>query len=300
MKNMAGKFAGAMVGVTSNTGTTDVRIKDIDLNLIDEDEENEYYNGYEDIEMIKDSIEQVGMKSIISVYEMSDGRYKCFSGHSRLRSVKSIGKEKKISCQVFKEPENDNERIKNMFFLNIQRNKRPLYIARTLVKYKEVLRAEGFTGNVDEEVGRIFGYKRTAIFRYCKILQLPEQMQELCKYQDFPFTILVELYQDIPNDKVDVFCSQVKEKLDSDGAISGAELKDIANKLQAPDQSGKTTSSLTSKKNKNTADEYILKLNTQFDKKIKKMEVIDKDKTRTEVNKLISCLQSFIDELDNE
>ena len=106
---------------------TERRVEDIDIELIDTDEINEQLFGYEDLNKIEQSFEEIGNKSIIYVYERNNGRYLCYAGNQRLLASKNRN-EKKITCVIDGPEPTEDERIEQLIFMNAQRIQRPYYI----------------------------------------------------------------------------------------------------------------------------------------------------------------------------
>lgn len=199
-----------VVKKTSNSinNKLSIDVRDVDINLIDMDDMNTYLNGYEDQASISASIEEIGMKSIICVYEKEDGRFLCYSGHMRLIAAKENGL-KKITCQIDKEP-SEEDKIKNLIYMNLQRTKRPLYIARSIKEYEKLLRKNGDKNSYDK-ISKIFNLSEKTIKRYLKVLELPNEFQELCKDKDFPFTILVDKKSGLQDEDYNVIYKVLEE-----------------------------------------------------------------------------------------
>lgn len=199
-----------VVKKTSNSinNKLSIDVRDVDINLIDMDDMNTYLNGYEDQASISASIEEIGMKSIICVYEKEDGRFLCYSGHMRLIAAKESGL-KKITCQIDKEP-SEEDKIKNLIFMNLQRTKRPLYIARSIKEYEKLLRKNG-DKNPIPKISKIFNLCDKSVRRYLAVLDLPNEFQELCKSTDFPFTVLVNKKTGLQDEDYNVIYQALEE-----------------------------------------------------------------------------------------
>ena len=158
-------------------------VADLSLDLLDFDENNEFLFGYHDLERIKNTIDESKLTAPPIVYKKDDGRYLIASGHTRVKALKELGK-KKVTCQIMALPGNEDQIKKNLIYLNTQRREAPLYIARNISEYEKILRREGFKGSMDQELAKQFGYKKTMLYRYKKILSLPKELQELCAYDE--------------------------------------------------------------------------------------------------------------------
>ena len=201
-------------------------VADLSLDLLDFDENNEFLFGYHDLERIKNTIDESKLTAPPIVYKKDDGRYLIASGHTRVKALKELGK-KKVTCQIMALPGNEDQIKKNLIYLNTQRREAPLYIARNISEYEKILRREGFKGSMDQELAKQFGYKKTMLYRYKKILSLPKELQELCAYDEIAWYGLIDNYTSIPEEKYDVFVNEVLSILDEDGHVSNKQVEDL-------------------------------------------------------------------------
>lgn len=210
----------------ANTQNTSEIVADIALELLDFDENNEFLFGYHDLERIKNTIDESKLTAPPIVYKKEDGRYLIASGHTRVKALKDLGK-KKVTCQIMALPNNEDQIKKNLIYLNTQRREAPLYIARNISEYESILRREGFKGSMDQELAKQFGYKKTMLYRYKKILSLPKELQELCAYDEIAWYGLIDNYVDIPEDKYNEFIASILSILDEEGHVSNKQVEDI-------------------------------------------------------------------------
>ena len=201
-------------------------VADISIELLDYDENNEFLFGYRDLDRIKNTIDESKVVSLPIVYKKDDGRYLIASGHTRITALKEIGK-KKATCQIIPLPVNPDQIKKNLIYLNTQRREAPLYIARNIKEYERILRSEGFKGNMDAELLKQFGFKKTQLYRYKKILSMPEQLQQLCIYDEIAWVQIVERYNDIKEDAIEGFCENVLQLLDEEGHVSAKQIDSL-------------------------------------------------------------------------
>ncbi len=178
-------------------------IMDISVDLIEPDEINEQLFGYEDLDKIEKSFEDIGNKSIIYVYDKGDGTYVCFSGSQRLLASKARG-EKKITCCIDGKLPSEDKRIEDLISMNSQRKPRPLYIAMQLKVYESVLRKQ-HVGDIPHVIEEKFGYKWRMQYLYKQILTLPESLQTLFKRDDVPTAALLKACTSIPEGKEQEF-----------------------------------------------------------------------------------------------
>lgn len=273
--------------------------KNIPIDLIDFDEKNEFLNGYEDQEKLEESINEIGMLSVIGVYKKNDdsGRYLCYSGHSRLKALISAGKDV-VPCYIKDEPENELDKTKNLILMNIQRQKRPLYFARNLKEYESILRKEG-NKNPFEIITKQYGISKVTFYRYMKILKLPDNMQQLCTAVDFPYSILVDAAETMTEEEQSQLCDEIAKKQSIlEDAITSNELKELIDKIKNKSkiESENPISDLDTAKEKksayvHTACKRFLKLKNNDLKDIIK----ENDKERTLV--CASQLRDYLDEI---
>ena len=194
---------------------TSRKVEDLNIDLIDTDELNEQLFGYEDLYKIEESIDTIGNKSVIFVYEKDDGRYLCYAGNQRLLASKNK-KEEKITC-VIDGPEPDKEnRIEQYIFMNAQRTPRPYYIAQQLKAYESVLRSKG-EKSVSDIIEKKFGIKVRMQQIYKQILTLSPVLQELFKNDDIQLKYLLEVCTKVPAGKENIFATTLNTKIKEEG-----------------------------------------------------------------------------------
>lgn len=234
MAEKSNRFAGARTGNSllhditrevnnANTSSrTAKHIEDIDINLIDNDELNENLFGYEDVAAIEESMNAFGDKSIINVYERSNGRYLCYSGNQRLIALKNR-KATKVTCYIDGPEPVESARTEALIFMNTQRTRRPLYMARQIAAYESVLRSKG-EKNVSEKIKKQFGYEVRTQQLYKQILTLPAEFQTLFSYENAPVAALINCFNSLPEKQVDVYIDALTLKF-KDGDISQEAIK---------------------------------------------------------------------------
>ena len=265
-------------------------VADLSLDLLDFDENNEFLFGYHDLERIKNTIDESKLTAPPIVYKKDDGRYLIASGHTRVKALKELGK-KKVTCQIMALPGNEDQIKKNLIYLNTQRREAPLYIARNISEYEKILRREGFKGSMDQELAKQFGYKKTMLYRYKKILSLPKELQELCAYDEIAWYGLIDNYTSIPEEKYDVFVNEVLSILDEDGHVSNKQVEDLI--------SGYIVKKSTPKEN----NDEVVKVE-KISKKFKKIvslaydeEINIRKKDKQEVKRQAEELKEYLDRI---
>lgn len=265
-------------------------VADLSLDLLDFDENNEFLFGYHDLERIKNTIDESKLTAPPIVYKKDDGRYLIASGHTRVKALKELGK-KKVTCQIMALPGNEDQIKKNLIYLNTQRREAPLYIARNISEYEKILRREGFKGSMDQELAKQFGYKKTMLYRYKKILSLPKELQELCAYDEIAWYGLIDNYTSIPEEKYNVFVNEVLSILDEDGHVSNKQVEDLI--------SGYIVKESTPKEN----NDEVVKVE-KISKKFKKIvslaydeEINIRKKDKQEVKRQAEELKEYLDRI---
>ncbi len=199
---------------------TSKHIEDIDINLIDNDELNENLFGYEDVALIEESMNTFGDKSIINVYERSNGRYLCYSGNQRLIALKNL-KATKVTCYIDGPEPTESERTEALIFMNTQRTRRPLYMARQIAAYEKVLRSKN-EKNVLEKIKKQFGYEVRTQQQYKQILTLPAKYQTLFGYESAPITALINCFNGLPEELIDTYVDALTPKFQEGDASQEA------------------------------------------------------------------------------
>lgn len=265
-------------------------VADLSLDLLDFDENNEFLFGYHDLERIKNTIDESKLTAPPIVYKKDDGRYLIASGHTRVKALKELGK-KKVTCQIMALPGNEDQIKKNLIYLNTQRREAPLYIARNISEYEKILRREGFKGSMDQELAKQFGYKKTMLYRYKKILSLPKELQELCAYDEIAWYGLIDNYTSIPEEKYNVFVNEVLSILDEEGHVSNKQVEDLI--------SGYIVKESTPKEN----NDEVVKVE-KISKKFKKIvslaydeEINIRKKDKQEVKRQAEELKEYLDRI---
>lgn len=171
---------------------TDLILKDIPLDQIDSNDENENIFDVSNVEHLADIIKEEGFTTPIEVIEKSDGRYEIISGHRRYAAMKYLGADS-IPCCISKGDEDSVLTYKKLLSSNIATRKlSPLEIAKAIKLYKELLKKEGYKGNVRNKVAEYFIISPSNVYRYECLLKLIPELQELCKNPTFQYSSLRE------------------------------------------------------------------------------------------------------------
>lgn len=84
---------------------------------------NENFYSTDDVELLADDIERQGLKHNLVVIDNADGRYRLISGHRRLKAIKQLAEEKRITaknvpCYVLSSGRSDEEAQLDLIMLN--------------------------------------------------------------------------------------------------------------------------------------------------------------------------------------
>lgn len=168
----------------------DHKKRDIPLELIDLNPDNEYLFGYSDIDFLASEINENGFHGAIEVYAKSNGRYEIMAGHRRYLACQQNGA-KTIPCIVSEETD-PVKASAQLIMSNIHhRELTPLRLARALHFYEEnVLKTKkiDYTGKKRTALAAKFNMSETAVQRYLAILKYIPELQKLCDVKGFPFS----------------------------------------------------------------------------------------------------------------
>lgn len=193
----------------------DNKKREISLDQIDLNPDNEDIFGYEDVEHLSKRIAENGFYGAIEVYAKKDGRYEISSGHRRYLACKMLGWEK-IPCIVSADV-NDVDKAKHLIEGNIHnRVMTPYKMAKAIEYYdknvvsktKKELRGTGF--DKQKIIAEVFNISRSAVGRYLAILKLIPEFQELTKDANFPYTNLLGLITLSKEDQYSIYYDLLK------------------------------------------------------------------------------------------
>lgn len=182
------------------------KYKEIPVELIDENPDNEQIFGYEDVDYLAESIKENGFGGAIEVYELANGRYEISSGHRRYLAAKALGYET-ISC-IIKDDTDDITKAKTMILRNIHsRNMTALKLAKCINYYdKHVLLKEGnYSGKRRNELAKIFNLSPTSVQRYMSLLHLIPEFEKLADQKNFSYNNLTPLTSLSEDDQKEVY-----------------------------------------------------------------------------------------------
>ena len=221
--------------------------KVISIDLLDEDENNEYLNGYDDIATLRNSFEENDDNGGIHVYERKNGHYLVWSGNTRLKVAKERKEKELLVIVTGPEPEDEFEKHKRRLAMNQGRQDRPLYIARNIAEYEKGLNRKGIRGDIrNKELEKAFSMPSRNIQRYKRILNLNEDLQLLFKYpqKDIPYIAMIDkVIPKIPEDKAKEFAYAFNSVMDDGEEMSSAKLEQLFDRVVKGNQSKRSKKS---------------------------------------------------------
>ncbi len=168
----------------------DNKKRDIPLDQIDLDPDNERLFGYRDIDYLADQIGESGFHGAIEVYPTENGRYMIIAGHRRYLACQQLGFET-IPC-IVSEYMGDKATKDHQIMSNFHhRDMTPLEIAKNIDVYDKEIFVEkkvDYKGKKRQAIAKKFNMSEATIQRYQGILKLIPEFQELCNDKEFHFS----------------------------------------------------------------------------------------------------------------
>ena len=181
----------------------DNKKRDIPLELIDMNPDNERIFGLEDIDYLAENIGEDGFAGAIEVYALDNGRYEISSGHRRFLAMKSLGKEK-IPC-IVSENVDDVTKSKRLIKSNIlNRKMTPLKWARTLEYYREKVLVD-FPTDKNTELGRVFNMSKSTVKRLLALNKLCPALQPFADSENISYLNLYAVAQLSEKEQMEVY-----------------------------------------------------------------------------------------------
>lgn len=167
----------------------DNKKRDIDVDLIDLNPDNEDVFGYAELDYLAESMKEDGFNGAIEVYAKKDGRYEISSGHRRYLAAKNNGMTK-IPC-IVSEDTDDITKAKRLIMSNVHHRKMsPLRWAKAIDYYDKHVLSVGdkdYTGKKRDELARRFNMSATSVHRYTSLLKLIPELQQYADQLNFPY-----------------------------------------------------------------------------------------------------------------
>ena len=145
----------------------------------------------ENFNNLKDSIQENGVITPITVRKRDDGKYEIISGHRRVTASRELNLES-IPAMVRKLT--DEEAVIQMVDANLQREDLlPMDKAKAYKMKMDALKKLEITGRRDQELAKNEIDSARNIQRYLKLNNLIENFQEMLNAKELPFNTAVEL-----------------------------------------------------------------------------------------------------------
>lgn len=165
--------------------------RDIDVELIDLNPDNENIFGHEDIDYMAEAIKEDGFAGAIEVYALDNGRYEISSGHRRFLAARKLGH--KTIPAIVSEDVDEKTKAKKLIKSNILNRKlTAIKVARALDYYKKNVLFD-FKGEKTKELARVFNLSHTQTKRYLQLLNLRPEYQVFADSESVPYTNLMPL-----------------------------------------------------------------------------------------------------------
>ena len=190
--------------------------RDIDVNLIDLNPDNESIFGHDDIDYMAETIGEDGFSGAIEVYALDNGRYEISSGHRRFLASKQLGH--KTIPAIVSENVDDKTKSKKLIKSNIlNRKMTALKLAKALAYYREKVLYD-FKGEKTKELARVFNISHTGVKRYLQLLNLAPELQKYADDENVPYTNLMSLTKLDSEDQMKVYAA-LKEIYNNDDNV---------------------------------------------------------------------------------
>lgn len=190
--------------------------RDIDINLIDLNPDNEAIFGHDDIDYMAETIGEDGFSGAIEVYALDNGRYEISSGHRRFLASKQLGH--KTIPAIVSENVDDKTKSKKLIKSNIlNRKMTALKLAKALAYYREKVLYD-FKGEKTKELARVFNLSHTGVKRYLQLLNLSPELQKYADDENVPYTNLISLTKLDSEDQMKVYAA-LKEIYNNDDNV---------------------------------------------------------------------------------
>ena len=261
--------------------------REIDIDLLDENPDNEQVFGMNDIDIIAEDMKHEQFHGAITVFDKQDGRYEISSGHRRYRAAKMAHK-KTILCIVYPYPASDKDRSL-MLLLSNSRNRvyTPLGWAR-MIQYFETTQGEDRPEGMKmrEYSAKFFNMSPAKVSRYKQLLSLSPSLQSLADRIDFPYIALLKA-ANLSMDEQERLYSELVKLDDVSGNDIDRNIKKITNTITA-------NSTLVPKKN---IDGFLKITGKQLNDLINHDYIIQ---DRVIVKQYIDRIKSLIQEIEEQ
>jgi len=209
--------------------------------LVENKENEELFGGVdeESIQNLANGIKKDGFRGVINVWDKRDGTYEIYSGHRRVRALKMIGYNKLIPCVVSPYPEKETDRQRLLLAFNIHSrgsiyaaaSGKSIYITRQINLLKSILKKEGFTGNVLNEIASEFGTSVTTVKRYMRLNDCTQAVIDAESDGIIPLSIASTM-STLSESTQDETIKMIKEAIDNGREFSRNELTEFIKNIK--------------------------------------------------------------------
>ena len=318
------KAAKAHLGTTysqafrkNETDKNAVIAKNIPLDMIDENPDNEQVFCMNDVEYYAEGIKEEGFAGAIWVFDKGNGRYEISSGHQRFRAVQKLRETDStvttIPCIISKMPDEISKSIR-LLSSNI-RNRRlsPMEWARAIEYYKqnvlEPLKDQGKKpqGKTRDLCARFCNMSPTTVARYEALMKLSTELQDILEHNDqyIPYTSLYEAAT-LSEEAQSILAHKINsEILNKDEEVIlamnvGASIKAMIKQLKIQESKGETTEQPenTPKQEKATVDGHLKNMTKQLVRIASSERIIMENKD--DVRQYIETMKEMIKNIEEK
>ncbi len=242
--------------ISSASGTkhndTSKCIKDIDINLIDIYEKNERLFGYNNLDHVKNSLKNTEAKSVeIHVFEKENGRYLVYSGNTRLKALKVMGK-KKVTCIIDGPVPEEDELDLMVIASNVQRDNDPYHLAHQIERLTNIFKSkDGLSGDsLYTKIKEYTGIGKSAQNQYTQIFKYSEEIQLLFDDPNVSFRKLLDVLKKVPNHKYREFAQvyRAKKETAADSIMTSEKIIEVYNIVMFNDAKSDTANNVKPRK----------------------------------------------------
>ena len=196
------------------TNKDDIKVENIDVSLIDENESNDLIFNMDRIDELANSIKKEGFFGAINVCMKPDKRYEVVSGHRRLRAVKKLGRTT-IPCIVYDIPDDINRGLQ-LLSSNIRaRILKPMDWARSIQFYEKLRKKAKKESRINMDTAdEYFCLSRSSVSRYNALNKLIPELQEYANNPDFAYSSFAIAGTNLNEDEQRELLHRINEQLD--------------------------------------------------------------------------------------
>lgn len=165
------------------------------------------------LEELKESIQSVGLRQPLCVYENGDGTYTLISGERRLRACKLLGMEQ-VPIYIDTKEDGSQLRIKALVENLARENLNPIESALSI---QEEMQENSWT---QEALAKQLGYSQSRLSKVLSILKLDSTVQERVKKLEYTvISVLAELSRIDSSHQAHILSQIISKKMSRDEAI---------------------------------------------------------------------------------